>query len=107
MHNIQQWHVQDMQSASIADVPLSHFWNLLGNLTSRVSELEKTATQGKVSKEYERDLTLRELAHELNKSYSTVWRMVRKRRLIPVDNSSRILRFRRKDVEDFKKSVTW
>jgi predicted DNA-binding transcriptional regulator AlpA len=95
-----------MQGVSVADVSFSHLWSVMTDLSSRVSNLERTATQKSVNKDYERDLTLPELATELNKSYTTVWRMVRKRRLIPVDNSSRTLRFRRKDVEQFKNSVT-
>lgn len=106
MKNSQQLHIQDVQSVSVADVSFSALWSIVTNLSSRVCELESAGPKN-ATKEHERDLTLHELADELNKSYQTVWRMVRKRKLIPVDHSSRTLRFRRKDVEQFKNSVTW
>lgn len=99
--------IRGSEGISVADLSIRDIWTAVVSLSGRVSEIEKTASPFAYTKDFDRDLTLGELAHELNKSYSTVWRMVRKRNLIPVDRSSRILRFRRKDVENFKKTVTW
>jgi hypothetical protein len=107
MSGEEKFNIQSSGGFSVADLSIREIWTAVVSLSGRVSEIEKTASPLTNTKNFDRDLTLSELAHELNKSYTTVWRMVRKRRLIPVDNSSRTLRFRRKDVEVFKKSVTW
>lgn len=74
-------------------------------VVKRLEALEKQ-TRPKPADFLNKDLTMRELAQELNKNYYTVYRMV-KRGLIPADRSSRSYRFTRKNVDEFKRRNTW
>ena len=103
----EEFSLEHLTGLSVSDVTLPRMWDTIVKIADKLIAIESSSAIAKPSREHERDLTLKDLAYELNKSYSTIWRMVRKRKLIPADNSSRTLRFRRKDVDNFKKQVTW
>ena len=96
-------------TSMIKNIPdLSHLGTLRDFLTSiaeHINDLEKTVEQSKQPKQTE-DLSLQDVCRELNRSYSTVYRLV-KRKQIPVNRANRDYRVTRKDLEDFRKRCTF
>lgn len=98
--------VEVIAGMEAGELPVSALPNAIVAIANKLVEFEQRFKSPSLSKDHDRDLTMKDLMHETNKSYWAVYDLIR-RGLIRRDHSSRKITVRRKDFEEFKKNVTW
>ena len=98
--------IELVASMQASDLPVTDLSRAIIAIASKVVELEDRQRSSSASITHGADLTMGDMMRELNKSYWTVYDLIR-RGLIPRDHSSRKITVKRKDFEEFKTKVTW
>jgi hypothetical protein len=98
--------IELVASMSADKIPASHLSAAIVAIASKLVEIEDRLKTASTNASHSADLTMKDMMRELKKSYWTVYNLIQ-RGLIPRDHSSRKITVRRKDFEEFKKSVTW
>jgi hypothetical protein len=98
--------IELVASMSADQLPVSDLSAAIVAIAGKLVEIEDRLMSASANASHSADLTMKDMMSELKKSYWTVYNLIQ-RGLIRRDHSSRKITVRRKDFEEFKKSVTW